>query len=281
MVGIALALLGAMTAHAAGGEVLPPEPTTGEWIQDTLDDPNLWFASSENFKFEPIPRELNDYPQGRGWVGVANGNFAWVLYYVPGELLGFEVDTHHLAARGWDFRFSAGGDARSLVPVEANTEELAGYEANWLRLYRATESLPPGTRFLRIEFPIDGEREFARLTEVWLRCRFDDAPLVSSTSVAAIGPTVSPAAQPEEPEIAPFIVSAVRFDPWSAFAPVFPALNLAQPTPRPGVLPPLRVTRVDLLPDAVFEMEIPVMTERRKNVFSTILALLRHRGPHS
>lgn len=267
-------LLGGTLAPLAAADrataALPPEATEGEWLEDSLNNPNLWFASSENLEFEPIAKELPAYPQGRRWVRVVDGRPAWVLYFIPGEILGFEVDTHHFAADGIDFRFAAGNDWKALTPLEVDAEEILDFTAKWLRLYRAADALPTGTRFLRIEFPSGADREAARLTEVWLRCRFESAVAVGESAVKATAPdsgqplasevegvdsltltTIAPPAPNQDlvtPLVAPANERAASTLPdevdRNALPPIVVRAILFDPPPRlPPVLPPIPVQR--------------------------------------
>lgn len=290
-------LLGAVVAHVVPSagfaqaaqtttraeDVLPPDPANGEWLQDTLVNDDLWFASSNNLTFESMASGLSGYPRGHRWVGVANGKPAWVIYYVPGEILGFEIDTHHLGARGVDFQFSAGGDWQHLTPVEVGTEELAGFENHWLRMYRAVESLPAGTRFLRIDFPGDGEGDFARLTEVWLRCRFDDAPPAAASSgrrlvlaPSANHPPTPASPAPVEPIVAPYVVTTFVYDDPPAFAPASPVVQAAGAMPEIAVKIPPRVTFYDLLGEFAEDTAEPaaVVVEPGAGVLSRFISHL-------
>jgi hypothetical protein len=283
------ALLPCALVNGADDDDLPPEPATGEWLEDRLDDDHLWFASSGNLGFQPVARELTDYPTSRRWVRVVDGKPAWVMYYVPGEILGFEVDTHHFGAQGTDFQFAAGSDWRSLTPVDADYEEIVAFEAKWLRLYRAAEQLPDGTRFLKIEFPAGADVEAARLTEVWLRCRFEEISEAAPSSSSAAKPT-QPATLPANraasfaPEVEPVIVRGIILEP-----PPMPRFGRTAVTVDPAAWP------IALESGALLPLEIPAMPVAVEEVPPATTApkeswiqrffldrfFARHRGPRS
>jgi len=288
-VAVACAMGAAVDSRAADSvDALPPEPITGEWIEDTLADDSLWFAASGNLAFEALAAELTDYPRGRRWVRVVDGRPAWVMYYVPGEILGFEIDTHHFGARAVDFRFAAGSQWNALTPVEADYEEIAAFEAKWLRLYRAADRLPGGACFLRIEFPNDAEIDAARLTEVWLRCRFDEtiAPRAGASATGAdasarTAPVQIPPAEAvvSEPEIEPLVVTTFVYSPPMPSAPAAPAVMVDPVMPAVQVRVPLRVTSYELLDPTAPLLDAPGVSELpgRPSVLSRLVSFLHRR----
>ncbi len=300
LVAIGALALTCVSGAVAADDPLPPEPTNGEWIQDILADDSLWFAASTNLDFEAVAKDLSDYPQGRRWVRVIDGKAAWVMYYVPGDLLGFEVDTHHYGALATDFRFSAGAAWDELAPVDAEYEEITGFEAKWMRLYRAVENLPAGTHFLRIEFPDDRDRAASRLTEVWLRCNFENKaperhaddmlnPFVAAPSHPAPGPA-QPAARmttvedtPPPPAgdastVEPYVVNEINFVPvaLSAPAPVFSAKDVEPVIPGANVRLPILVTNADFIADYAPLLEQSGTTTPPTNIFRRLLDTIRH-----
>jgi len=292
----AICALALVVPAGAADDLLPPEPTMGEWLQDTLADASLWFAESGNLEFADLTPELSDYPLGRRWVHVIDGQPAWVTYYVPGEILGFEVDTHHDGALATEFHFAAGSTWRDLQPVDATSEEITGYEATWMRLYRANNELPAGTQFLRIEFPTGGDASAARLTEVWLRCRFGSAArspfepaeafisqqTTDADSAAAAVPPPAPSAPAEvvvapETSVEPIVVTAIVLDPPppSPPAPIFAATAVDVSPPAINVIVPPRLTRVDFLADDAPLSEPPGVTLESRGFLADLADLLR------
>jgi hypothetical protein len=200
-------------------------------------------------------------------VRVIDGKPAWVTYYVPGEILGFEVDTHHYGALATEFHFAAGSSWRDLQPVEATAEEISGFAAKWMRLYRANSALPAGTQFLRIEFPTGEDAAAARLTEVWLRCRFGSAARSPfepaegffSPSPEANPPAATPPPSPAKAEpattgdvvVEPIVVAAFVMTPPAPPppAPIFGPADVDPTPPAIAVLLPPRLSPVNLLAD--------------------------------
>lgn len=282
-------------AQQADLDELPPEPVGGEWIEDTLDDDRLWFAASDNLAFEELAPELPGYAPGRKWVYVVDGQPAWVMYYIPGELLGFEVDTHHYGASAPFFAFAVGSRWDELTPIEPEFEEITGFDAKWMRLYRSANALPAGTRFLLIAFPDDRDRRAARLTEVWLRCRFDD-PALEQERTPRSRQDINPFARPSEavdspddappseegtaitePVIEPLVVTARRFVPPEA--PVT-ALKLpripvhARPAGYTLALPGI-VDTPDMLAELVIPAPPPTHEAEARGIIATIADFLR------
>jgi hypothetical protein len=194
----------ARAADATGDDaVLPSESAGGEWLQDKLDDPSLWFAGTDNLVFESVATAVAGRQTGRRWVGVIGGQPAWIVYYVPGELLGFEADTWHHAGAATDFHFLAGADVNDLSAVDDMATEPVEIRDAWLRVLHLGATLPPNASFLMIQFPADVDRDGGRLAEVWLHYREASQTLreeVQPPAIESAPPPIAPEFPQQQPQ---------------------------------------------------------------------------------
>lgn len=229
----------AATIADSVADLLPAETNSGEWLNDTLDDARLWFASSNNLRAVAIAAELRDYSRGRRWLQASDAHPAWVMYYVPGRIEQVEIDTHHWAGGAIDFRFSAGPVPAQLTALDVQPLPVA-VTAGWLRALHASDALPPNASFLLIEFPAGADFDRARLTEVWIRytprpAEAETQPAPNAASPAAISAaatdSISPAASPAVLPAASPAAAAVAASPLPSAPPVEPELPAAAREP--------------------------------------------------